>query len=556
MNNILNIQTPAQKEAHALQADYGLENHGLTNLHETYWNLRRAALYEESVFRGESRISQGGAIGVNTGKRTARSPNDRYIVRDNSSEKDIWWGEYNRPLSPDKFNELLDRLQAFLQAKDVFVQDCFVCADENYRIPIRIITEHAWHSLFARNMFLLPRNREEYKRHVPDFTVISFPSFHGLPQIDGVRTNTFITLNFAQGLCIIGNTSYAGEIKKSVFAFLNYQLPLRGVMSMHCSANIGKDGDTALFFGLSGTGKTTLSADPKRRLIGDDEHGWSDNGVFNFEGGCYAKVIRLSPLAEPQIYAATHRFGTILENVVIDPATRIADLDDDSITENTRASYPLDYIENWVPEKRGDHPRSIVILTCDAFGVMPPIAELTLDQMLYQFISGYTAKIAATEIELGKEPAITFSACLGAPFMVHQPNTYLDLLKRKIARYKPKCWLVNTGWTGGAYGVGKRISIAYTRTLLNTALSNGFANSEFHIDPIFGFKVPNSCEGIPSKILNPSESWPTETAYMKKYRQLALRFIDNFKKYEAKCPPQLLQAGPRVDEVKIERQVI
>ena len=556
MNNILNIQTPAQKEAQALRADYGLENHGLTNLHATYWNLRRAALYEESVFRGESKISQGGAIVVNTGKRTARSPNDKYIVRENSSENQIWWGEYNRPLSPDKFNELLDRLQAFLQAKDVFVQDCFVCADENCRIPIRIITEHAWHSLFARNMFILPRNREEYKRHVPDFTVIDIPSFHGLPQIDGVRTDTFITLNLAQGLCIIGNTSYSGEIKKSIFSFLNYQLPLRGVMSMHCSANIGKDGDTALFFGLSGTGKTTLSADPKRRLIGDDEHGWSDDGIFNFEGGCYAKAIRLSSSAEPQIYAATHRFGTILENVVIDPATRIIDLDDDSITENTRASYPLDYIDNWVPEKRGNHPRNIVILTCDAFGVMPPIAKLTLDQMLYQFISGYTAKIAATEIDLGKEPEITFRTCLGAPFMVHHPNTYLDLLKRKITRYEPNCWLVNTGWTGGPYGVGKRISIAYTRTLLNTALSGGFADSEFHTDPIFGFKIPNTCEDIPSKVLNPSQSWPSETEYMKKYRQLALRFIDNFKKYETNCPPELGLAGPKIDQARIENRII
>jgi len=553
MSNILNIQTPAEKQASELRADYGLENHGLTNLHATYWNLRRAALYEEIVFRGEGRISQGGAIVVNTGKRTARSPNDKYIVRENSSEKHVWWGEYNRPLSPDKFNELFDRLQAFLQGKDVFVQDCFVCADDDYRMPIRVVTEHAWHSLFARNMFLLPRNREEYKRHAPDFTVLAFPSFQGLPQIDGVRTDTFITLNLAQGLCIIGNTSYAGEIKKSVFTFLNYQLPLRGVMSMHCSANIGKNQDTALFFGLSGTGKTTLSADPQRRLIGDDEHGWNDDGVFNFEGGCYAKVIRLSESAEPQIFAATHRFGTILENVVVDPATRIIDLDDDSFTENTRASYPLDYIENWVPEKRGNHPRNIVILTCDAFGVIPPIAELTLDQLLYQFISGYTAKIAATEIELGKEPEITFSTCLGAPFMVHHPNIYLDLLKRKIARYKPNCWLVNTGWTGGTYGVGKRISIAYTRKLLDTALSNGFMNSEFHVDPIFGFKIPNSCEGIPSKVLNPSESWPSQSTYMKKYRQLALRFIDNFKKYEADCPPEIRAAGPKVDE--IERQV-
>lgn len=547
MNSILNIQTPTQKEARTLRADYGLENHGLTNLHETYWNMRRAALYEEIIFRGEGRISQGGAMVVNTGKHTARSPNDKFIVRESSTEKHVWWGEYNRPLSPEKFNELFDRLQAFLQGKDIFVQDCFVCADEEHRLPIRVITEYAWHSLFARNMFLLPRTREEYKRHVPDFTVISAPSFQGLPQIDGVKTKTFITLNLAQGLCIVGNTGYAGEVKKSVFTFLNYRLPLLDVMPMHCSANIGKDGDTALFFGLSGTGKTTLSADPQRRLIGDDEHGWNDNGIFNFEGGCYAKVIRLSPSAEPQIYAATQRFGTILENVAVDPATRIIDLDDDWFTENTRASYPLDYIDNWVPEKRGGHPRSIIILTCDAFGVMPPLAKMTAEQMMYQFISGYTSKIAGTEIELGKEPEITFSTCLGAPFMAQRPDTYLDLLKLKIARYRPDCWLVNTGWTGGPYGVGKRISIAHTRTLLNAALNGYLADGEFHIDPIFGFKIPKNCEGIPSKILNPAEAWPNETAYMEKYRQLALRFIDNFRKYEANCPLEVCQAGPRAD---------
>jgi phosphoenolpyruvate carboxykinase (ATP) len=555
MSNLLNIQSPAQEEAHTLRADYGLENHGLTNQHETYWNLRRAALYEEIIFRGEGKISQGGAVVVNTGRHTARSPNDKYIVRESSTEKHVWWGEYNRPLSPEKFNELFDRLQAFLQGKDVFVQDCFVCADEVQRVPIRVITEYAWHSLFARNMFLLPRSREEYKRHVPVFTVVAVPSFRGLPQIDGVRRNTFITLNLAQGLCIIGNTGYAGEIKKSVFTFLNYRLPLLDVMPMHCSANIGRDGDTALFFGLSGTGKTTLSADPQRRLIGDDEHGWNENGIFNFEGGCYAKVIRLSQSAEPQIYAATHRFGTILENVVFDPATRIIDLDDDWFTENTRASYPLDYIDNWVPEKRGGHPRSIVILTCDAFGVMPPIAKMTVEQMMYQFISGYTSKIAGTEIELGKEPEITFSTCLGAPFMVQHPYRYLDLLKLKIMRHQPNCWLVNTGWTGGPFNVGKRISIAYTRTLLNAALNGCLTDGEFHIDPIFGFRIPNSCEGIPAKILNPAESWPNETAYMEKYRQLALHFIDNFRKYEANCPPELRQAGPRVDAAKLEKEI-
>jgi len=548
MNNILNIRTPAQEEALTFKSDYGVENHGLTNLHQAYWNLPTEALYEEIVFRGEGKISNAGAVVVNTGRQTARSPNDKYIVRESTTEKNICWGEYNRPLSPEKFNELFNRLQGFLQGKDIFVQDCLVGVDCEHRMPIRIVTEYAWHNLFARNMFILPRSREEYKHHVPDFTVFSIPSFQGLPQTDGTETNTFIALNFAQCLCVIGNTAYAGEIKKAVFTILNYQLPTQGVMPMHCSANIGKDGDTALFFGLSGTGKTTLSADPQRHLIGDDEHGWNDNGVFNFEGGCYAKAIKLSPSAEPQIYACTRRFGTILENVIYDPATRIIDLDDDSTTENTRASYPLEYIENAIVEKRGMHPKSIVILTCDAFGVMPPIAKMTPEQTLYQFISGYTSKIAGTEIELGREPEITFSTCLGAPFMVHHPYTYVDLLKRKIMRYRPNCWLVNTGWIGGPYGVGKRISIAYTRTLLNAALSGKLLSSEFYTDPIFGFHVPKNCEGVPAKILNPAESWPTTAAYMKKYRQLALHFVNNFKKFAAGCPPELSQAGPKLHD--------
>lgn len=546
MSNILNIKSPAQDQAHALEADYGLENHGLTNAHEIYWNLRRAALYEEIIFRCEGRISQGGAMVVNTGRHTARSPNDKYIVKESSTENHVWWGEYNRPLSPEKFSELFDRLQAFLQGRDIFVQDCFVCADREYLTPIRIITEYAWHSLFARNMFILPRSQEDYKRHIPGFTVLCVPSFRGLPQIDGVHTNTFIALNLAQKLCVIGNTAYAGEIKKAVFSFLNYQLPLLGVMPMHCSANIGRDRDTTLFFGLSGTGKTTLSADPQRSLIGDDEHGWNDNGIFNFEGGCYAKVIRLSPSAEPQIYAATHRFGTILENVVFDQATRIIDLEDDYNTENTRASYPLDYIDNSVAEKKGKHPRSIVILTCDAFGVMPPIAKMAPAQMLYQFVSGYTSKIAGTEIELGKEPEITFSTCLGAPFIVHHPFTYLNLLKNKIMRYSVSSWLVNTGWIGGPFGVGKRISIAHTRALLNAALNGNLFSEEFYSDPIFGFEVPKNCEGVPANILNPALAWPSETVYMEKYRQLALHFLDNFRKFEANCPPEIRQAGPKL----------
>jgi phosphoenolpyruvate carboxykinase (ATP) len=446
MNNILDIKTPAQSEAQALKSDYGLDNHGLTNLRMAYWNLPTEALYEEITFRKEARITKLGPLVANTGKHTARSANDKFIVKEPTTDSNIWWGEYNRPFGRDKFSEIYSRLLGFLQGKDVFVQDCYAGADPNFKMPVRIVTELAWHSLFARNMFLLPTTNEEYRRHTPDFTVVCVPSFKAMPTIDGTPSNTFIVLNFEQRLCIIGNTAYAGEIKKSIFTILNYLLPLEGVMPMHCSANIGKSKDSAVFFGLSGTGKTTLSADPKRGLIGDDEHGWSDDGVFNFEGGCYAKVIRLSPSAEPQIYATTRRFGTILENVPYDPVTRMIDLDDDSITENTRASYPLEYIENAVPEKMGGHPKNIIFLTCDASGVMPPIARLSPEQSMYQFISGYTSKIAGTEVGLGKEPEMTFSTCFGAPFMVHRPHFYADLLKRKIQKFGVHCWLVNTGW--------------------------------------------------------------------------------------------------------------
>jgi phosphoenolpyruvate carboxykinase (ATP) len=550
MTNILDIKTPAQGEARALKSDYGLDNHGLTNLHQVYWNLPTEALYEEVTFRREGRIAQLGPLVANTGKHTARSANDKFIVREGTTEDHVWWGQYNRPFGADKFNELFNRLQGFFQGRDVFVQDCYVGADPEYRMPVRIITEHAWHSLFARNMFLLPKSLEEYRRHVPDFTVVCAPSFKGIQQIDGTGSNTFIAASFDQRLCIIGNTAYAGEIKKSIFTVLNYLLPLQGVMPMHCSANVGKDGDVAIFFGLSGTGKTTLSADPERGLIGDDEHGWSDGGVFNFEGGCYAKVIQLSPTAEPQIYACTRRFGTILENVVFDPTTRRIDLDDESITENTRASYPLEYIDHAVPEKMGGHPKNIILLTCDASGVMPPIAKLTPDQTLYQFISGYTSKIAGTEVGLGKEPEITFSTCFGAPFMVHHPSVYADLLKRKILRYGVNCWLVNTGWIGGPYGVGKRISIAYTRGLLKAVLNGKLLGVEYATDPVFGFQVPRSCDGIPSSVLNPAESWPNKEHYMQRYRQLAFRFVDNFKKFEAECNPEVIKAGPRVDGLR------
>jgi phosphoenolpyruvate carboxykinase (ATP) len=547
VNNIFNIKTPSEGQATSARSDYGLDNLGLANLRQAYWNLSREALYEESIFRGEASIVRMGPLIVNTGKHTARAAADKFVVRETTSEDDIWWGQYNRPFDADKFEELFARLQGYLQGRDVFVQDCYGGADPEYRLPIRIITEYAWHSLFARNMFIKPQTAEEYRRHVPEFTVLCAPGFKASTQIDQTPSETFIVLNFAKKLCIIGNTAYGGEIKKAIFTVLNYLLPLNNeIMTMHCSANIVKQGDVALFFGLSGTGKTTLSADPNRGLIGDDEHGWSDNGVFNFEDGCYAKVIELSPSAEPQIYACTRRFGTILENVTWDPVSRAIDLDDDSLTENTRASYPLDFIENAINEKLGGHPKNIIFLTCDASGVMPPLARLNVEQAMYHFISGYTSKIAGTEIGLRDEPEITFSACFGGPFMVHRPAFYAELLRRKILRHNVKCWLVNTGWVGGPYGIGKRISIKYTRNLLDAALNNMLEDVEYYIDPVFGFQVPRTCPNVPEDVLYPARSWQKEDDYWKKYHQLASRFISNMKKFEADTPQDVIQAGPKL----------
>ncbi|MGA2491270.1 MAG: phosphoenolpyruvate carboxykinase (ATP), partial [Anaerolineales bacterium] len=516
MSNIYNIKTPSEGQAESIRGDFGLDNLGFTNLRKAYWNLTREALYEESVFRGEANIAQMGPLIVNTGKHTARAASDKFIVREATTEDNIWWGQYNRPFEAEKFDALFARMQGYFQGRDVFIQDCYGGADPNYRLPIRVITEYAWHSLFVRNMFIKPQTTEEYRRHVPEFTIICAPGFKASPQIDQTPSETYVVLNFAKRLCIIGNTAYGGEIKKSIFTLLNYLLPLNEVMTMHCSANIGKQGDVALFFGLSGTGKTTLSADPNRGLIGDDEHGWSDAGVFNFEDGCYAKVIELSPMAEPQIYACTRRFGTILENVIWDPVTRAIDLDDASLTENTRASYPLDYIENAIAEKSGGHPKNIIFLTCDASGVMPPIARLNEEQAMYHFISGYTSKIAGTEIGLREEPEITFSACFGGPFMVHRPAFYADLLRRKIIRYNVKCWLVNTGWVGGPYGIGKRISIKHTRNLLNAVLNGALEGVEYYMDPIFGFQVPKTCPDVPEEVLYPARSWQNEEEYWKK----------------------------------------
>ncbi|MCK5879877.1 MAG: phosphoenolpyruvate carboxykinase (ATP), partial [Holophagae bacterium] len=496
-------------------------------------------------FRREGNMAHMGPLIVNTGKHTARAANDKYIVRETESEDHIWWGEYNRPFSEDKFNEVLNRLQAFFQQRDVFVQDCYGGAHPDYQLPVRVVTELAWHSLFARNMLISPKTMDEYRHFIPGFTVICAPSFQAIPEMDGTHSSTFILMSFKHRIVLLGNTGYGGEIKKSVFSVMNYLLPLQNVMTMHCSANLGKGGDVALFFGLSGTGKTTLSADPRRQLIGDDEHGWCDDGVFNFENGCYAKVINLSASAEPEIYACTRRYGTILENVVFDPVSRRLDLDDETLTENTRASYPLTYIANSVPEKRAGHPKNIILLTCDASGVMPPIARLSPDQALYHFISGYTAKVSGTELDLGLEPEITFSACFGAPFMVHSPHYYAKLLKQKILRHDARCWLVNTGWTGGPFGIGKRISIRYTRALLDAALDGKLDDVEYRKDEMFGFEVPMSCPDVPEKVLTPEAAWHDPNAYWQKYRQLAALYIENFKKFKDGASPEVIACNPK-----------
>lgn len=546
MSKYLEFKTPASAEAMELSADFKLENCGLKYLKKAYWNLSEPALYEEAIFRGEGHMAIHGPLLVKTGKHTARAASDKYIVKEASTENNIWWGVYNRPYSLEKFNALLNRLQAYCQGEEMFVQDCYAGADQRYRIPIRVITEKAWHSLFARNMFITTADRDRLKHFTPEFTIIAVPGFKTDPIIDSTRSETAIILNFSERICIIANSLYGGEIKKSVFTLMNYLLTFQDVLPMHCSANVGKNGDAAIFFGLSGTGKTTLSADPERYLIGDDEHGWSSDGIFNFENGCYAKVIRLSAEHEPEIYGCTQRFGTILENVVYDPLTRHLDLDDDIITENTRASYPLSFIPNALEDKMIDrHPKNIIFLTCDASGVLPPIARLSPEQAQYHFISGYTSKIAGTEIGLGIEPQITFSACFGAPFMVRTPAKYAEMLKQRMLKHKTNCWLVNTGWTGGRFGIGKRISIRHTRNLLNAALSGVLCDVEYRKDVIFGFDVPLSCPDVPEEILEPSNSWGNKQEYWQKYDALAARFIENFKLFSGDCPEEVRAAGPR-----------
>lgn len=522
----------------------GLSPHGLDGVGETHWSPTPAELYEHVVRRGEGEINEYGPMMVRTGRFTGRTPNDKFIVREPGSADRIWW-EGNKPFGEEEFDHLHGRVAEYLKGREVFVQDCFVGADPTYRRSVRIITEMAWHNLFAHHMFipLPPGQRHEGE---PDFTVISVPHFHSDPDIDKTRSDAFIVLNFAKRMILIGGTEYAGEIKKSMFTVMHYLLPLAGVVSMHCSANVGNGGDTALFFGLSGTGKTTLSTDPERRLIGDDEHGWSDNGIFNFEGGCYAKVINLSAESEPEIFHTTRQFGTLLENVVFDPVTRAVDFGNDSITENTRAAYPITFIPNAEPSEMGGHPRNVFLLTADAFGVLPPISRLTTPQAMYHFLAGYTAKVAGTEVGL-TEPQATFSTCFGAPFLALPPNVYAEMLGERIDKHGSNVWLVNTGWIGGPAGSSDRVPIGYTRSIIRAALSGELDNVATVPHPVFGVHIPERVPGVPSEMLRPRGTWSDGEAYDRQAKRLAQMFHENFEQFAAAVSPEVLAAGPKAE---------
>jgi len=521
---------------------HGLAAQGVSTDAELHWNLGTAALVEQALKRGEGVLAKDGPIVVETGKHTGRSAKDKFIVRDAETEDTIWW-DNNASINPEHFAALkADFLKALGDKETLFVADLFGGSQPEHRVNVRVINELAWHNLFIRTMLVRPE-ADELTGFSPEFTIIDLPSFRADPARHGTRSETVIAVSLTEKLILIGGTKYAGEMKKSVFGVLNYILPTKGVMPMHCSANIGPAGDTAVFFGLSGTGKTTLSADASRTLIGDDEHGWSDTAVFNFEGGCYAKMIRLSEEAEPEIYATTRRFGTVLENVVIDPDTRELDLDDNRLAENSRGAYPIDFIPNASAENMGPVPRNIVMLTADAFGVLPPIAKLTPDQAMYHFLSGYTAKVAGTEIGV-TEPQATFSTCFGAPFMPRHPSVYGNLLKERIARGNVDCWLVNTGWTGGKYGVGKRMPIKATRALLNAALDGSLKNAEFRTDDNFGFQVPVSVPGVDAAILNPRETWADKEEFDATAAKLVKLFIDNFAKFEAHVDQGVRESAP------------
>jgi phosphoenolpyruvate carboxykinase (ATP) len=523
----------------------GLDHAGLNPTGTVYWNLSPTHLVEHAIRRGEGMLTRDGPFNAITTPHTGRSPNDKFTVHEPGSEKDIWWGKHNQAISPEHFERLYQKVVAYLNARgELFVRDLYAGADPVYRLNVRVVNENAWQNLFVYNLFLRP-TAAELVDFVPDFTILHAPGCKADPSTDGTRSETFIVLNFARRVILIGGTNYAGEMKKSIFTTLNYLLPARGVFPMHCSANAGSGGDTALFFGLSGTGKTTLSADPQRGLIGDDEHGWSDRGVFNFEGGCYAKVIRLSPKAEPEIYATTKRFGTVLENVVIEPDTRELHLDSEELTENTRAAYPVDFIGNAVIPGVGWHPHTVMFLTADAFGVLPPISKLTPEQAMYHFLSGYTAKLAGTERGV-TEPQATFSTCFGAPFLPRHPTVYARLLGEKIAQHTVQVWLVNTGWSGGPYGVGSRMKIAYTRAMVRAALDGSLRKVRTEVDPIFGLHLPVECPGVPDGVLNPRNTWADMNAYDHKARELAALFVKNFEPYAVHAAPEVKAAGPKV----------
>ncbi len=527
-----------------LAGSYGLNQHGLRNLNMSYWNLTTPALIERIVTRREGVLAHEGAVVVRTGQHTGRAPNDKFVVCCQEDHEHIWWGSVNKEFTPDQFQRLYDSMLAYFQGRDVFVLDAAAAAHPDYRLPIRVITENAWHNLFSRNLFLR-LTPEEIVNHVPEFTILQAPGFHADPEEDGTNSEVFVILNLEKRIILIGGTSYAGEIKKSIFTTLNYLLPLKGVLSMHCSANVGQDGSTALFFGLSGTGKTTLSSDPDRALIGDDEHGWGDDGVFNFEGGCYAKTINLRQDLEPVIFKATRHFGTVLENVAIDQYNRRVDFDDAGFTENTRAAYPIGFLDNIVPDGRGGHPTNIFFLTADAFGVLPPIARLTPEQAMYHFLSGYTSKLAGTERGI-KEPQTTFSTCFAAPFLPLYPSVYAELLGKKIAQHDVRVWMVNTGWTGGPYGVGSRIKLPYTRAMIQAALSGALDETPTRPDPVFGFAVPVSVPNAPTGLLDPRTTWADGAAYDQQARLLAKKFQDNFKQFEAQVTAAVVAAGPQL----------
>ncbi|MCL6697721.1 phosphoenolpyruvate carboxykinase [Sphingomonas sp. NSE70-1] len=522
-----------------------LEAQGIETSATVHWNLTTAPLVEQAVSRGEGELAKDGPIVVKTGKHTGRSANDKFTVRDSETENTVWWGKSNKPMDPAAFAALKADFLAHLKTREtLFVADLFGGSQPEHRVNVRVINEYAWHNLFIRTMLVRPETAE-LASFVPEFTIIDLPSFRAEPSRHGCRSETVIAVNLSEKLILIGGTEYGGEMKKSVFGLLNYLLPAEGTMPMHCSANIGKDGDTAIFFGLSGTGKTTLSADPNRTLIGDDEHGWSDTAVFNFEGGCYAKMIRLSAESEPEIYATTKRFGTVLENVVMDPVARTLDLDDNSLAENSRGAYPIEYIPNSSEKNMGPVPKNIVMLTADAFGVLPPIAKLTPDQAMYHFLSGYTAKVAGTEIGV-TEPEATFSTCFGAPFMPRHPSVYGNLLKKRIAEGHVDCWLVNTGWTGGKYGTGKRMPIKETRALLNAALDGSLKNVEFRKDPNFGFDVPVAVPGVDNSILDPRSTWADKADYDRTAAKLVDLFIENFAEFADHVDEGVRQSGPKI----------